>query len=130
MDNVVAEKFCNNFNLTNEQIKKYEDFYNINVLPIIGRHFLSHLVTTIEELINEKQKHAFLERIKNTINDYAEFDYAAIEKAINRKMLRLFSIILVPVESGKLKARTHLISGGHGVLITYWKQLPEDQIRF
>jgi hypothetical protein len=129
MDSVVAEKFCNNFNLTIEQIRIYEDFYNKSVLPIIGRHFLSHLVTTIEELINEKQKQAFLEYIRNTIDDKAGFDYATIEKAINRKIFRLFSIILVPVESGKLKARTHLIGGGHGVLITYWKQLPEDQIR-
>jgi hypothetical protein len=35
----------------------------------------------------------------------------------------------VPVESGKLKARTYLIGRGTGALITYWKQLPEDQIR-
>ena len=129
MNNVVAEKFCNDFGLTNEQIKKYENFYQQDILPVISRHFLSHLVTTIEELINEKEKQAFLEHIRKTIDDNAEYDYETIKRAVNHKVLRLFSIILAPVESGKLKARTHLIGKGHGVLITYWKQLPEEQIR-
>jgi len=72
----------------------------------------------------------FLSRIREIIaRENAKLDYPMLERTINRKMLRLFSIIFVPVESGKLKARTHLIGGGTGVLITYWKQLPEDQIR-
>jgi phosphoribosyl 1,2-cyclic phosphodiesterase len=119
MDSVVAEKFCSDFRLTNEQISRYENFYQQSILPVISRHFLSHLVSTIEELINEKKKRAFLVHIRNTIDETAKYDYATIERAINQKMLRLFSIILVPVDSGKLKARTHLIGGGHGALITY-----------
>jgi len=130
MDNAIAEKFCSEFNLTQEQIKVYESFYEKTILPAINRHYLFHLVTTIEELINEKQKHEFLKVIREVIDkEGAGYDYTMLEKTINRKMLRLFSIILVPIESGKLKARTHLIKGGCGVLITYWKQLPKDQIR-
>jgi len=126
MDNAVVEKFRDIHGLTEEQIKIYENLYNSKVLPVISRHYLSHLVTTIEELINKKNKQAFLEDIKKEFNS---MDYKAIEKAVNRKMLRVFSIILVPVDSGKLKARTHLIGGGTGALITYWKELPESQIR-
>jgi hypothetical protein len=129
MDNAIAEEFCNVFEITREQIKKYEDYYANNILPVISRHYLSHLVTTIEELINEKEKRAFLEHIRSTIDHNAKYSYSTIERAVNHKMLRLFSIILVPIESGKLKARAHFIGRGHGVLITYWKQLPEDQIR-
>jgi len=130
MDKAVAEKFCGRLRITEEQIKVYENLYNKDILPVISRHFLSHIVSTIEELINEKKKQAFLSSIRETIGkENTKLDYAMLEKTINRKMVRLFSIILVPVDSGKLKARTHLIGGGTGVLITYWKELPEDQIR-
>jgi len=128
MDSAIADKFCNDFGITKEQIKKYESIYTKEVIPVITRHYLSHLVITIEELINAKKKQAFLAEIKkHTANNIG--DYTAIERAINRKMIRMFSIILAPVESGKLKARTHFIGGGTGALITYWKELPEDQIR-
>ena len=129
MDNAVKEKFLYHFKLTNEQTWQYENFYNKNVLPVIKRHFLSHLVTTIEELINEKKKHEFLEYIKTVNNSDAMYDYKTIEKAVNQKMLRLFSIILVPIESSKLKARTYLVGKGTGAMITYWKDLPKKQIR-
>jgi len=130
MDNAVAEKFRNELGITEEQINACESLYNEEIVPIIGRHFLSHLVTTIEELINEKKKRAFLKHIRETIaKENTEFDYTMVEKTVKHKILRLFSIILVPVDSGKLKARTYFIRGGFGVLITYWKQLPDDQIR-
>jgi len=129
MDKAVAEKICDHLGITEDQIREYENLYNKDILPVISRHFLSHLVSTIEELVNEKKKRTFLEHIKNTIDNNAKHEYATIERAVKQKILRLFSIIFVPVESGKLKARTHLIGNGTGVLITYWKQLPEDQIR-
>jgi hypothetical protein len=124
MDNVIAEKF-RDLGLTDGQIELFESLYRTDILPIISRHYLSHLVTTIEELINNKKKQAFLEHIKSTAGN----NYPIIKKAVNHKILRLFSIILVPVESGKLNARTYFIRGDHSVMITYWKQLPEDQIR-
>ena len=129
MDEVVGEKFLDHFGLTGDQINIYENFFNSTILPVVKRHFLSHLVTTIEELINEKQKHEFLEHIKDIIKNDAHIDYKMIERAVNQKILRLFSIILVPVESGKLKARTYLMGKGTGAMITYWKELPKKQIR-
>jgi len=129
MDKAVREKFLDCFGLTGDQIDTYESFFNLSILPVVNRHFLSHLVTTIEELINEKKKHEFLEHIKNVINSDSQFDYKKIERAVNQKILRLFSIILVPVESGKLKARTYLMGNGTGAMITYWKELPKKQIR-
>ena len=129
MDESVREKFLDCFGLTGDQINTYENFYNLSILPVIKRHFLSHLVTTIEELINEKKKHEFLEHIKNAINTDAQYDYKIIERSVNQKILRLFSIILVPVDSGKLKARTYLMGKGTGAMITYWKELPKKQIR-
>jgi len=35
----------------------------------------------------------------------------------------------VPVDCGKILARTYVFKGDYGVQITYWKQLPSDQIR-
>ena len=129
MDETVKEKFLDCCSLTSDQINEYEIFFNTTILPVVKHHFLSHLVTTIEELINEKKKHDFLAHIKDTINSDAQFDYKKIERAVNQRMLRLFSIILVPVESGKLKARTYLMGKGTGAMITYWKELPKKQIR-
>jgi len=94
MDNAVSEKFCGNFGLSDAQIKTYEDMYNKDILPVISRHYLSHLVTTIEELINEKKKQAFLEHIRNSVVKNTEYVYTTLERAVKQKMLRLFSIIL------------------------------------
>jgi len=127
VDEAVTEKFINDFGVTKEQIKKYERIYANEVIPVITRHYLSHLVITIEELINAKKKMEFLEAIKKTSNNVK--DYVAIERAVNKKMIRVFSIILAPVDSEKLKARTYFIGKGTGALITYWKDLPEEQIR-
>ena len=129
MDDAVKDKFIDGFGLTGDQINRYENNFNSIILPVVKRHFLSHLVTTIEELINEKKKHDFLEHIKNSANSNTLYDYKTIERLVNHKMLRLFSIILVPVESGKLKARTYCIGKGTGAMVTYWKDLPKKQIR-
>jgi len=130
MDSAVADKFLSEFGLTDNQIEKYESLFTNVILPVIDRHYLSHLVTTIEELINEKRKQDFLSYIKDVLTQKGVgLDYEQLEKNINNKILRLFSIILVPVESGKLKARTYFIRGEYGVLITYWKDLPKDQVR-
>jgi hypothetical protein len=103
--------------------------YSRGILPIISRHYLSHLVTNIEELINEKKKQAFLEHIRNTVVNNKEYVYERLEKMVEQKMLRLFSIILVPVDCGKVKARTYFFKGEYSVQITYWNRLPYDQIR-
>ncbi|MCL2609355.1 MAG: hypothetical protein FWD94_05575 [Treponema sp.] len=130
MDKAVAGKFIDKLGLTQEQIAKYESHFFNDIMPVIKRHYLSHLVTTIEEMINEKQKQAFLEDMREEVaNGGVDVDYAWLERTVNLKRLRLFSIILVPVESGKLKARTHLIKGDTGALITYWKDLSAEQIR-
>ena len=130
MDKAVEEKFLNVFGLPKRQIQKYENHFNKDILPAISRHFLSHLVTTIEELINSKKKEAFLEQIKRVIEKKnPEYDYVMLEKNINLKIFRLFSIILVPVKSGKVKARTNVFRGGYGVMITYWDRLLPEQIR-
>jgi len=129
MDDAVEEKFIDGFGLTNEQVNTYEKFFNSDILPVVKRHFLSHLVTTIEELINEKKKREFLDHIKSIIDNDAHLDYRVIERLVNQKMLRLFSIILVPVESGKIKARTYLMGKETGAMITYWKDLEKKQIR-
>ncbi|MCL1991732.1 MAG: hypothetical protein FWG66_02155 [Spirochaetes bacterium] len=129
MDKAVAEKFCDDLGLSKEHIAKYEKLYSEDILPAISRHYLSHIVTTVEELINEKRKQEFLAQIKEiNANGKSEIDYALLEKSVNKKILRLFSIILKPVGNGKVKARSHLI-GGYGVLITYWDNLEEGQIR-
>jgi len=131
MDEGITEKFTRDYNLTTSQITDRESSYGKDILPAIKRRYLSHLVSTIEDIINEKRKQELLKSIKKKIDkdgseQYVNY-YNRLEKTINLRMLRLFSIILAPVESNKLKARTHLIKGC--ALITYWKDLPETQKR-
>jgi hypothetical protein len=131
MDDVIAGKFAHDYNLTQAQITARESSYEREILPAIKRRYLSHLVSTVEDIINEKRKQELLSSIRNEIDkagseQYVDY-YNRLVKTINLRMLRLFSIILAPVESNKLKARTHLIKGC--ALITYWKDLPETQKR-
>ncbi|MBD5428129.1 MAG: ImmA/IrrE family metallo-endopeptidase [Treponema sp.] len=94
--------------------------------PALKVHYLSHLVTTIEEMINESQKKEFLEHIRRTGNP--DDNIATMTKLVNDRRVRLFSIILVPINNKKKKAQTSRKQGG--VMIYYADYLQENEKRF
>ena len=60
LDNVIVAKLRSAFKVSREEVFTLVDFFNTKLKPALKTHYLSHLVSTIEEMINEKEKHNFL----------------------------------------------------------------------
>ena len=126
IDDTIKDKLKDSFKVSETDIQSLLDFFNNTLKPAIKVHYLSHLVTSIEEMINENQKKEFLEYIRTTGN--SETDIATVTKLINEKRVRMFSIILVPIPNSKRKALTLRKQGG--VIIYYANYLQENEKRF
>lgn len=126
LDETITGKLKNLFNVSDDDIHKVIDFFNRTLKPALKVHYLSHLVTTIEEMINDDQKRDFLEHIRRAGNP--EDSVSTMTKLVNDKRVRVFSIILVPIKSSKKKAQAYRIQGG--VMICYASYLQENEKRF
>jgi hypothetical protein len=89
----VKDRLCNDFKVSPETCNEYEKLYDDIIEKKIRKKYLSHLVSTIEDLINAEIK-------KNSIEAAAKSLPDAIKNA------RPFSILLVPVETNG-KARVY-----------------------
>lgn len=126
LDQTITDKLKTAFKVTDNDIQDLIVFFNGTLKPALKAHYLSHLVTSIEEMINEKKKKEFLEYIKQTSN--SEENIATLTKLVNEKMVRMFSVILVPIKSAKRKALT--LKKRSGVIICYASYLQENEKRF
>lgn len=68
LDQTITDKLKEAFKVSDEDIQKLLTFFNGTLKPALKAHYLSHLVTSIEEMINESQKKEFLEYIRTTGN--------------------------------------------------------------
>ena len=126
LDDVIVEKLESNFKVSREEVFALLNFFNEKLKPAIKTHYLSHLVSSIEEMINEKEKSSFLTYIKET--ERTEKDVNTLTNLINEKRIRLFAITLQPLENVKRKAQTYKKAGG--VMIYYKEHLLENEKRF
>lgn len=126
LDETITSKLKSAFNVSDEDIQEVVTFFNGTLKPALKVHYLSHLVTTIEEMINDDQKKNFLEHIRTTGN--SEDSIATMTKLVNDKRVRVFSIILVPIKNSNKKAQTYMKQGG--VMICYANYLQENEKRF
>lgn len=126
LDDEIKSKLKDAFKVSDSDIQRLLMFFNDTLKPALKIHYLSHLVTSIEEMINESQKNEFLEHIKST--GKSEQDIASVTKVINEKRVRMFSIILVAIPNAKRKALTLKKKGG--VIICYANYLAENEKRF
>lgn len=126
LDETITSKLKSAFNVSDEDIQEVVTFFNGTLKPALKVHYLSHLVTTIEEMINDDQKKNFLEHIRTT--GKPEDSIATVTKLVNDKRVRVFSIILVPIKNSNKKAQTYMKQGG--VMICYADYLQENEKRF
>ena len=126
LDDVIVGKLESAFEVSREEVFALLDFFNAKLKPTLKTHYLSHLVSTIEEMINEKEKHNFLAYIKET--ERTEKDVNRLTVLINEKRIRLFTIILQPLKNVERKALTYKKTGG--VMIYYKEHLLENEKRF
>ncbi|MDR0551265.1 MAG: hypothetical protein LBG72_04510 [Spirochaetaceae bacterium] len=88
MDKEYIKKAANEFGAELSVAEKYGDYFFNKIKPKIKRKFLSHLISSVEDMINEKRKSA------NNING-----------------LRLYSISLLPITLKK-RATTRFFDNG------------------
>jgi hypothetical protein len=81
-----------NWCIRDEDIARYEDLFNKIIKPRMALKYLSHLVTTVEELINTKRKNDYFDSVK-----MAPQNNKNLIELINKRALRFFSIQLIPL---------------------------------
>jgi hypothetical protein len=98
----------------------------MTIKPCLKLHYLSHLVTTIEDLINEERKRDLfkkLDKIRGRQKDVKE-----LKRCIQAKNIKLFSIMLVPLKrTNGRKARVYHMPAA--ALICYASYLTEQEKR-
>jgi len=119
MDASISEKISSEWGVSLETIQQYASYYDETIRPIIKSNYLSHLVTTIENMVNDR-------RIRNFFNRFAEAGREEIRGLLASRTLRLYSIILEPME---LRRRATTRYHPSGAIIYYNSRYEEKDIR-
>jgi len=118
MDYEISKKIFSEWNLSTEIIERYNSFYHNSIKPVIKTNYLSHLVATVENTVNEKKMTTFLEVF--------EGDQGKVRGLLASRTLRLYSIMLVPVN---LKRRATTRYHDSGAIIYYNSIFEEKTVR-
>lgn len=124
LDDTIKDKLKDAFHVTNIEITRQIDFFNKNLKPAIKGHYLSHLVSSIEEMINNNEKEKFLQKLKNHQGDNTDF----LQSLVKQGILRLFTISLIGINHNARKAKLHTYRGG--IAIYYSNFLNNNERRF
>ena len=122
MDDAISKEVSKVWGISSETIQWYNSFFRDSIKPVIRTNYLSHLVTTIENMVNNKRMEKVLAvaRIEEIPNMEQLRSFLASET------YRLYSIILVPVN---LKKRATTRYHQFGAIIYYNSCYEEKIIR-
>ncbi len=126
LDDTIKDKLKDAFGVDNSEIERMLELFNNAIKPVIKKHYLSHLVASIEEIINDKKKQYFLTQFKQLDPDCDAQEIERLRKMIRQE--RIFTISLVAVSNNVKKARTYKKAGG--VFICYADYLNDTERRF
>ena len=126
LDTTIRDKLKDVFGVDDSEIDKILDLFNSEIKPVIKKHYLSHLVASIEEMINNRKKQYFLTQFKQLDSDRDAQEIERLRKMIRQE--RIFTISLVAVPNNIKKARTYRKAGG--VFICYADYLTDTERRF
>jgi len=119
MDASISAKISSEWGVSPETIQQYTSYYAETIRPIIKSNYLSHLVTTIENMVNDR-------RIRNFLNRVAEAGREELKGLLASRTFRLYSIILEPMD---LKRRATTRYHPSGAIIYYNSCYEEKDIR-
>ncbi|GMO24900.1 MAG: hypothetical protein Ta2B_04350 [Termitinemataceae bacterium] len=91
MDDQIKGRISQTLGISKEGMARYTQYYADTISPKIKKKYLSHLVTTIEDMVNEKKTKVF--HIKENKENF--------KRMIATKTLRLYSIVLIPMNLNK-----------------------------
>jgi len=94
----VIDKLSNDFKVDPETCANFEAFYNAEIEDKLKTRYLSHLVSTIEDMINDNLKQRYIKPILN--NDQITPEQ---KRSFIRRSTRLYSIILRPMKKLNIK---------------------------
>jgi hypothetical protein len=115
MQQDIYNKLSSEFKTSKDVIEFYEKYYHEVILVNVRKMYLSHLTTSIEEIINNKLKHE---------NKKLLADSNSIESAV--KNARRFSIILIP---GNTKGKAKTYSCEYGAAVYYNPNIDDKDLR-
>lgn len=119
MDEEILAKIAREWEILPEIIKQYTSFYIETIKPEIKTNYLSHLVNTVENMVNNK-------KMRNLLKFAAKVDREQLRSFLASKTYRLYSIILVPID---LKRRATTRYHPSGAIIYYNSCYEEKTIR-
>jgi len=115
----VKKKLSNDFKIDEATCETYERFYNEKIETALKVRYLSHLVSSIEDMINDafKEKHIMPVLKSNQYTEEQKREYL-------RRNYRLYSIILRP-KSG-LNNKGFITHFNYGSMIVYNPDILDD----
>jgi hypothetical protein len=115
----VIDKLSKDFKVDPETCKNLEGFYSSRIEGKLKLRYLSHLVSTIEDMIND----AFKERYFANILSSEQYTFEQ-KRDILRRSFRLYSIILRPIKG--LNRKGFVQHFNFGSIIGYNPDLLDD----
>jgi len=125
MDYDISTKISKEWDVTPEIIERYNSFFKETIRPIIKTNYLSHLVTTVENMVNDKR----MKKILSAMKDTKEIDInhkQHLRGLLASKTVRLYSIVREPINL-KRKATTRYHPSG--AIIYYNSCYDEKTVR-
>jgi uncharacterized protein YjaZ len=122
IDNSLLEKASKGLSVSKDEVRKYNDFYNNVLAPKIKTKYLSHLITSIEDIINARKKEKAISIIKENTQSNVE----EIERHLKNNTVRFYSIIL---SAANKKRRATTRHHKFGAIISYNPCYDSKQIR-
>ena len=116
MDASISAKISSEWGVSSETIQQYTSYYAETIRPIIKSNYLSHLVTTVENMVNDK-------RMRNFLNVIAEAGREELRGLLASRTFRPYSIILEPTNLKKRATTRHHASGA----IIYYNSCYEEK---
>jgi hypothetical protein len=118
----VYNKLCDDFKVDAETCESFEKLYSSEIEKKLKLRHLSHLVSTIEDKINDLYKEKYIIPLLNS-TQYTEEQ----KRAYVRRNYRLYSILLRPIKG--LKCKGKMAHFNYGAIIAYDPDLDERDIR-
>jgi Zn-dependent peptidase ImmA (M78 family) len=118
MDAELASRISRDLGVSANTISEYSEYFTGVIKPQIKTKFLSHLVTSVEDMVNAARMNDFRTRVKERNVDF--------DNLLASKTLRLYSIILVPIS---LQRRATTRYHNSGAIIYYNSRYEENDAR-
>jgi len=122
MDNDISAKISEAWGVSSETINRYLSFFKDTITPIIQTKYLSHLVATVENMVNRKRMLNFFRIAEN----FQRVNRDQLRALCASETFRFYSIILEPVNLRRRATTRHHPSGA---IIYYNSPYDEKTIR-